>query len=102
METLCRLLRRPEVERVTGKSRSEIYEEMQRGLFPLQVRLSANGRAVGWPEAEILKYVTDRIAERDKRISELPPKAAALAPMKRRRRRASAPPPSRKHRRRRA
>ena len=95
METFCRLLRRPEVEKITGKSRSEIYDQMQKGLFPLQVRLSANGRAVGWPADEIVKYVTDRIAERDRRVSELPPKLAA-SPVKQRKRRVSVPPPGRR------
>ncbi|PSJ19006.1 hypothetical protein CVH10_25105, partial [Halomonas sp. ND22Bw] len=35
MET-PRILRRPEVERLTGLSRSSIYDAMRRGEFPRQ------------------------------------------------------------------
>lgn len=46
-----RLLRRPEVEREIGLSRSTIYAMMQRGEFPRPKRLGR--RAVAWPEHEI-------------------------------------------------
>lgn len=45
------LLRRPEVERQTGLSRSTIYEKMEAGTFPRPRRIGR--RAVAWPEAEI-------------------------------------------------
>src|SRR5450759_4781161 len=91
-----RVLRRPEVERATGKSRSEIYEVMDQGLFPLNFPISPGGRAVGWLEDEILKYVAERVAERDKHVAERiakreertkraalpPPKPSAMAPPK--------------------
>jgi prophage regulatory protein len=93
---LMRVLRRPEVERATGKSRSEIYEEMDQGLFPLNFPISPGGRAVGWLEEEILKYVAERVAGRDTHIAKLkakreerqkratlpPPKPSAMAPPK--------------------
>ena len=57
------ILRRPEVERVTGLPRSTIYEKMARGEFPKPVPLS--GRAVGWLESEIADWQKARIAARD-------------------------------------
>jgi prophage regulatory protein len=57
------ILRRPEVERVTGLSRSTLYDKMAGGQFPKPVPLS--GRAVGWLESEIAEWQRARIAERD-------------------------------------
>lgn len=45
------LLRRPEVERETGLSRSTIYERMDAGTFPRPRRIGP--RAVAWPANEI-------------------------------------------------
>jgi prophage regulatory protein len=52
-----------DVSRVTGLPRATIYEMVNKGTFPKQVRLSP--RAVGWLESEILDWQTARIAERD-------------------------------------
>jgi prophage regulatory protein len=57
------VLRRAEVERVTGLPRSTIYDYMARGLFPRPVRLGA--RSVGWLEREVLAWQAARLAERD-------------------------------------
>lgn len=59
------ILRRPDVERVTGLPRSSIYERMAEGKFPKPVKLG--DRAVGWVEAEIAKWLEQRIVERDAR-----------------------------------
>ena len=56
-----RILRRKEVETVTGLGRSVIYELMAEGTFPQQVPI--HGRAVGWVESEIQKWVLERIEE---------------------------------------
>ena len=54
-----RLLRLPEVLRITGLSRYTIYRMMAKGQFPAQV--STTGlRAVGWRRKDILKWVKDR------------------------------------------
>lgn len=45
------LLRRPEVERETGLSRSTIYERMEAGTFPRPRRIGP--RAVAWSANEI-------------------------------------------------
>lgn len=45
------LLRRTEVERETGLSRSAIYRQMDEGRFPRPRRIGL--RAVAWPRSEI-------------------------------------------------
>ena len=58
-----KFLRINNVVQLCGLPRSTIYEKMEKGVFPLQVRLSP--RAVGWLEDEILEWQNARIAERD-------------------------------------
>lgn len=53
------LLRLPEVKRLTGLSRTEIYRRMRAGEFPNSVALGA--RAVAWPLSSIQKFVEGRI-----------------------------------------
>ena len=45
-----------------GLSRSTIYLRISRGTFPAPVSLG--GRAVGWIEAEVNAWLTDRVAQR--------------------------------------
>ena len=56
------ILRRRDVQKATGISRSQIYNLMAQGDFPRPVPLG--GRAVGWLESEILAWQEARIAER--------------------------------------
>ena len=56
-----RFLRLPEVQGRTGLSRSTIYVRLAEGRFPRPVSLGA--RAVGWVEAEVDKWIRERIAE---------------------------------------
>lgn len=58
-----RLLRLPEVARLTGLSKSSIYERITAGRFPRAIPLTVTARA--WPEAEIVQWISERIAERD-------------------------------------
>jgi prophage regulatory protein len=60
------VLRRPEVENVTGLRRSSIYEEMAAGRFPLPIKIGR--RAVGWIEGEIIAWKERRLAERDRTL----------------------------------
>lgn len=53
-----RLLRRPEVETVTGLSRSTLYDWMKRGDFPQPVKLGA--RIVAWRESDIIDWLESR------------------------------------------
>jgi prophage regulatory protein len=53
-----RILRRPEVERLTGLSRSTLYSWMGKDEFPRPVALGA--RLVGWREGDIQAWLKAR------------------------------------------
>nr|WP_223795934.1 AlpA family phage regulatory protein [Marinobacter sp. F4216] len=55
------MLRRKEVEAVTGRSRSAIYEGMAAGTFPKAVKIGA--RAVAWPESAIRQWIAERMGD---------------------------------------
>ena len=55
------LLRRPDVEELTGLSRAWIYAAMQRGEFPRPVRIGR--RMVAWPKSVIDDWIEQRKAE---------------------------------------
>ena len=59
-ETLS-LLRRRDVERRTGLSRSGIYKLMAEGHFPRCVRITES--AVGWVEGEIAEWIAERVRD---------------------------------------
>jgi prophage regulatory protein len=50
-----RILRRPQVEAITGLSRSSIYQRMRDGTFPNAIQLGA--RSVGWRAADIEAFL---------------------------------------------
>jgi prophage regulatory protein len=50
--------RLPEVEQVSGLSRSSIYRLEAAGEFPKRVKLGQ--RSVGWPRSAILKWCANR------------------------------------------
>jgi len=54
-----RLLRLPEVERLTGLRRSAIYEQMRKGIFPRSVK--AGQRTAAWPESAVQSWIADRM-----------------------------------------
>jgi prophage regulatory protein len=62
---LRRILRLPEVQAVTGRKRSAIYEGIADGTFPAPVPLGP--RAVGWLEDEIADWQEHCIAARIER-----------------------------------
>ncbi len=53
-----RLMRRREVEKITGISRSSIYRLMQEGEFPRPVRVGS--AAVRWRESDITVWLESR------------------------------------------
>lgn len=53
-----RILRRRQVEDLTGLSRSSIYREIEYGRFPRPVRLTA--QSVGWRETDIDQWLESR------------------------------------------
>ena len=60
-----RLLRRPEVLKLTGWSTSTLYEKMEQNRFPRPVKPDPDGRAVAWLESEIEEHQQAIIAHRD-------------------------------------
>ena len=58
------ILRRKQVEKRTGLSRSTIYLRIQEGTFPKPINLGA--RAVGWLENEIEAWLAARMEIRNK------------------------------------
>jgi len=56
-----KILRLPEVKDSTGLSRSSIYLRIANGGFPKSISLG--GRAVGWLESDIQKWLDQRIEE---------------------------------------
>ena len=57
-----RILRLPEVKKITGLSRATIYAMINGQKFPRQILLGS--RAVGWSENEILQWVEERVSLR--------------------------------------
>lgn len=55
-----KIIRLPEVKSKTGLSRSTIYLHMTKGTFPQNISLSE--RAVGWLDADIERWLGERIA----------------------------------------
>ena len=50
-----RLLKRPEVETITGLSRASIYARMDRGEFPRPMRLGP--RSVAWRDSDVQEWI---------------------------------------------
>lgn len=59
--TTCerRIIRLPEVERLTGFKRSHIYNLMKEKRFPKAVKLGA--RAVGWDSSAVDEWIGERL-----------------------------------------
>lgn len=58
-QQIDRMLRRKEVEAITGRSRSAIYEGIAVGTFPKPVKIGA--RAVAWTESSIRSWLAERM-----------------------------------------
>ena len=56
------ILRRHDVEHLTGLPRSTIYDKIAKGEFPQPIKLSM--KSVGWLESEIAAWQQARIAAR--------------------------------------
>lgn len=52
------VLRRQDVEKLTGLARSTIYDMVRKGAFPPPIRLGS--RAVGWRLAEVEDWLASR------------------------------------------
>lgn len=60
---VMKIIRLPEVVRMTGLARSTVYKHMAEQRFPKQIKLGA--RAAGWLLTEIEEWIEARVAERD-------------------------------------
>ncbi len=59
MTTEIRILRRAEVQRITGLSATTIWRRERDGAFPKRRRLGP--RAVGWLASEVLAWAESRV-----------------------------------------
>ena len=59
-EAPVRFIRRPEVQSLTGLSRSGIYARTREGTFPAPIRIGE--RAIAWLETDIHQWMADRVA----------------------------------------
>ena len=57
-----RLVRRPEVEAMTGLPKSTLYDYLQAGTFPPPVKLSA--RSVAWHLSAVQAWIDSRVSAR--------------------------------------
>ena len=73
------ILRRPDVERLTGLRRSSLYALMAAGKFPRPITLSE--KSVGWLEPEIAEWqkVPNRRARRCAKQKGAPPQERAMS-----------------------
>lgn len=55
----CRILRMKDVVKVTGISRSGIYQKVSAGAFPRQIKLGE--RATGWLAHEVSNWLNQQI-----------------------------------------
>lgn len=56
-----RLLRLPEVLRLTGMCRSAVYDQIAQGLFPRSIKIGP--RAVSWSASAVHKWIAQRVAD---------------------------------------
>jgi len=60
LPTINPLLRLPVVKQATGKSRTTVYRDIEKGLMPRPVKIGGNRSA--WPQNEITAINQARIA----------------------------------------
>lgn len=57
-EEKMKIIKLPDVMRITSLSRASIYAFIQKGQFPRQIRLGQ--KSVGWLSSEIESWITQR------------------------------------------
>ncbi|KVD85366.1 AlpA family transcriptional regulator [Burkholderia ubonensis] len=57
LRTALAILRRKQVERETGLSRSHLYQRIKDGTFPAPIKLGP--KAVGWRAGDIDRFLVD-------------------------------------------
>lgn len=56
---VTRFIRLPEVLSMIGLSRTRVYELIEQGSFPSQVKLSS--RAVAWSQEQVMEWMSQRM-----------------------------------------
>ncbi len=64
-EKPIKLLKIREVVKITGLSKSSIYDQMSRDEFPRPISLGP--KSVAWLESEVLEWITNRIKKRNEK-----------------------------------
>ena len=59
MNDNLQLLRRTEVELLTGLSKTAIYDRMRDGRFPKSIALSP--KTIRWVKGEVIKWIKEQI-----------------------------------------
>lgn len=59
------LIRINDVAKLTGLSKSYIYDLCNKNLFPKSIRLVPGGTSVAWVKSEVLDWIESRINSRD-------------------------------------
>ena len=67
LATEDRLIKLPDVERLTGMKRSAIYELIQRGAFPKPVKVA---RSSMWSHAAVQAWIAERLSEAAPRLND--------------------------------
>jgi len=60
-----KLIRIQEVIRLTGISKSYIYQLCSNNQFPQSIQLIPGGKSVAWLESEIIDWIDSRVNARD-------------------------------------
>jgi prophage regulatory protein len=61
-----RILRKPDVLKKVGVSKTQLQTLIDTGEFPGTIKLGGpNARAIGWIESEVDAWIDQKIAERD-------------------------------------
>lgn len=60
-----RLLRIKDVVKLTGLSKSYIYQLAKTGQFPKQISLISGGTSVAWLESEVNDWIKSRVQHRN-------------------------------------
>jgi len=56
------IYRLPAVRGKTGLGKTTIYSEIAKGKFPAPIKLTDDGRAVGWRASEVDRWLESRAA----------------------------------------
>ena len=54
------ILRKPDIEHVTGLTERQVRRLEEMGQFPRRVKLSLGGRAIGWRASEVQTWIETR------------------------------------------